>query len=102
MERNPDSREDEGMRTKLEMLMIYERLRDELEMFTVYHSPRDYPDKFVVRRRRIGRKTGEPLADADWFYLADTLEEVRRHIPGHCVRLERDPRDEPQIVECWI
>ena len=74
----------------------------ELEMFVVYNRPLDHPNKFVVRRWWIGRKVGEPLADADWFYLADSLEEVRRHIPAHCVRLERDPRDEPQIVECWI
>ena len=74
----------------------------EMEMFVVYARPRDYPDKFVVRRWWIGRTPGEPEADADWFRLADTLEEVRAHIPAWCVRLERDPNDEPQIVECWL
>jgi hypothetical protein len=74
----------------------------ELEMFVVYAHPRDYPDRFVLRRWWIGRTPGEPEADKDWFYLADTLEEVRTHVPAHCVRLERDPHDEPQIVEVWI
>jgi hypothetical protein len=73
-----------------------------LEMFTVYRYPRDYPTKFVVRRWLVGAKPGEPLPDEDWFFLGESLEEVRAHVPPHCVRLERDPNDEPQIVECWI
>jgi hypothetical protein len=76
--------------------------RTEIEMFTVYRHPRDYPDKYVVRRWRIGRNPGEPEADADWFFLGDTLDEVRAHIPGDCVMMTRHPRDEPQIVETWI
>ena len=77
-------------------------MKTELEMYVVYSRPRDYPDKFVVRRWAIGRKPGEPVAEPDWFYLGDSLDQVRAHVPGHCVRLERDPNDEPQIVECWI
>jgi hypothetical protein len=71
-------------------------------MFTVYERPRDYPDKFVVRRWWIGKDPGRPIPDPDWFYLADTLDEVRAHVPRHCVRLERDPNDDPKIVEVWI
>jgi hypothetical protein len=73
-----------------------------MEMFVVYERPRDYPDKFVVRRWWIGKTPGEPEADKDWFYLGETLDDVRAHVPGWCVRLERDPNDEPHIVECWI
>ncbi len=76
--------------------------RTVLEMFTVYKYPRDYPDKFVVRRWWIGKTPGKPEPDEDWFFLGDTLEEVRGYIPRHCVRLERDTLDEPQIVEVWI
>jgi hypothetical protein len=72
-----------------------------MEMFVVYHHPTDYPDKFVVRRwvtSRIG-----PLPDSEWFFLGETLEEVRAKIAPlclHCIR--RHPNDEPQIVEVWI
>jgi hypothetical protein len=71
-----------------------------MEMFVVYARPKDYPDKFVVRRWWI--TPGKPEPDADWVYVAETLEEVRAKVPGWCVRLERNPQDEPQIVECWI
>ncbi len=70
-----------------------------MQMFVVYSYPSDYPNKFVVRRWWIG---GGPAPDQDWFFLGDSLEEVRGHIPPFCVRIERDPRDEPQIVECWV
>jgi hypothetical protein len=77
-------------------------MRTELEMFVVYRKPRDYPQSYVLRRWWIGRTQGEPEADKDWFVVAATLEEVRAHVPPYCVRLERDPRDEPQIVELWM
>jgi|HubBroStandDraft_6_1064221.scaffolds.fasta_scaffold3971273_2 hypothetical protein len=70
-----------------------------LEMYVVYERPRDYPDKFVVRRWGCRAEGAVP---EDWFVLGTTLDEVRAAIPRHCVRLERDPRDEPQIIEVWI
>lgn len=73
----------------------------ELWMYVVYAWPKDYPNKFVMRRWIIGKTPGVPELD-DEFYLGDTLDEVRAQVPRHCVRLERDPKDEPQIVECWI
>ena len=73
-----------------------------MEMFVVYKRPRDYPDKFVVRRWWIDKIPGELSADGDWFFLGDTLEEVRAHIPEWCIWLDRYPDDEPHIVECWI
>jgi hypothetical protein len=76
--------------------------RTDLEMFVVYQHPREYPESYVLRRWWIGRTPGEPEADKDWFYLAPTLEEVRAQVPAHCVRLERNEGDEPQIVESWI
>jgi hypothetical protein len=77
-------------------------MKAELEIYVVYRHPRDYPLSYVLRRWWIGRTPGGPEPDQDWFFLAPTLEGVRAHIPPHCVRLERDPRDESQIVECWI
>lgn len=71
-------------------------------MFVIYRHPRDYPDKYVVRRWWIGRTPGKPQPDTDRFFVADTLEGVRAHIPPNFFRIERDPNDEPQIVECWI
>ena len=72
-----------------------------LDMWVIYERPRDYPMSYVVRRWVIGAKPGEPMP-TDEFRTAPTLEGARNCVPGYCVRLERDPRDEPQIVECWI
>jgi hypothetical protein len=83
-------------------MRVASRAHATLEMFVVYDHPRDYPDHFVVRRWIIGAQPGEPLSDDGWLYIADTLEQIRNYIPPHCVRLERDPNDEPQIVESWI
>jgi hypothetical protein len=71
-----------------------------MEMFVVYERPRDYPDRFVLRRWSIGGNKME--ADRDWFYLGDTLKEVREKVPPHCVCIRRHTNDEPQIVEVWI
>jgi hypothetical protein len=42
------------------------------------------------------------MQGTDYFRTADSLEEIRRHVPPHCARFMRDPNDEPQIVESWI
>jgi hypothetical protein len=70
-----------------------------LEMFVIYNSPRDYPGKFVLRRWIIDEGTSKP---DDSAIIADTLEAIRAAVPFGMFRLERDPQDEPQIVESWV
>lgn len=72
-----------------------------LEMYVVYAHPSDYPHNYVLRRWVV-TGAGDRLPDHDWFALGATLEEVRAHVPVHCVRTERHPNDEPQIVEVWV
>ncbi len=69
----------------------------QLEMYVIYERPRDYPDEFVCRRFVIKH---EPLAGE--LVGRGTLEDCRASLPCGLVRLNRDPRDEPQIVESWI
>lgn len=70
-----------------------------LDMYVVYERPRDFPNSFVVRHWIIDGKGGKPT---DWLVVGKTLDQVRQAIPGYCVRLERSPEDEPQIVESWL
>lgn len=70
-----------------------------LEMFVIYNSPRDYPGKFVLRRWIIEAGISRP---DDSAIIANALETVRAAVPLGMYRLERDPQDEPQIVESWI
>jgi hypothetical protein len=71
-----------------------------LEMYVIYKKPLDYRQGFVVRKWEVGAQPSP--RPTDWFGLGSTIEEVRVMIPGWCVKIERDPNDEPQIVETWI
>lgn len=66
-----------------------------LPMWTVYDNPSDYPGKFVARMSFYDRATSNVL-------VADTLEELRGLLPPRLTRLERDPNDDPVIVEVWV
>jgi hypothetical protein len=71
-----------------------------LEMYVIYAKPLDYPQSFVVRKWEVGGKPSP--RNTEWFGLGATVEEVRGMIPGWCVKIDRDPNDEPQIVETWL
>jgi hypothetical protein len=72
----------------------------ELEIFVIYERPRDYPEHFVMRRWAVS--SDKKIQATDYFRLADSLDEARSYVPAHCIRVERDPKDEPQVVESWI
>lgn len=74
---------------------------ESLLIVVVYHSPSDYPGKFVARRHWAGAG-GEVEVDPEPLIVADSLFEARGIIPDGMFRLNRDPNDEPQIVESWI
>jgi hypothetical protein len=69
-----------------------------LFMYTVYRFPSDYPDKWVVRRWAV--YAGGPVPGQAVVF--DTLERARTSLPPGLCRLERSPRDEPQIYEVWL
>ena len=65
-------------------------------IITVYNSPTDYPGQYVARLWDINRPTN--LAA-----VADTYEGLLAAIPTQQMhRVERDPKDNPAIVETWI
>ncbi len=67
-----------------------------MPIITVFKSPTDYPDKYVARVFDLDRPTH--LAA-----VADTYEELLEAIPTRqMVRLERNPKDDPAIVETWL
>jgi hypothetical protein len=70
-----------------------------MNMWTVYYDPRDYPGKYVVRRFDIFPGRAEPSAE---HYVADTLDEIRQHVPPGMDCLMRSEQDEEQIVETWL
>lgn len=67
-----------------------------MPIITVYKNPTDYPDKYVARVFDVNKATN--LAA-----VADTYEGLLEAIPtGNMVRLERNPQDDPVIVETWV
>lgn len=70
-----------------------------LRMWVIYNSPRDHPGKFVVRLFNVYPSGPEPQ---QWHVVCDGLDDARDHVPAGLVRINRDARDEPQIVESWL
>lgn len=65
-------------------------------IITVYNSPDDYPGKYVARVWSAGTPT-------NLVAVADTYEELVKAIPSRqMMKMERDPKDEPCIVEVWL
>lgn len=65
-------------------------------VITVYKNPTDYPDKYVARAFDMARPTC-------MVAVADTYEELLTAIPVQSMaRMERNPKDDPAIMETWI
>lgn len=67
-----------------------------LTVWTVYHNPKDYPGHWVLRAHDV---PGGPRGDCA---VSKTYEGLRKHIPMDCVRLARQPADDPVIFETWL
>jgi hypothetical protein len=76
--------------------------RNGLEMWVVYERPKDFPDKYVARKWLIDRGGITPTKLG---FVRDSLEELRDYlvsnVPG-LHRMDRQPGDDPCIVEVWF
>lgn len=66
-----------------------------MPIITIFKSPADYPGKYVARVFDVDKPTN--LAA-----VADTYEELQQAIPAGMVKLERNEKDDPVILETWI
>lgn len=74
-----------------------------ITVWVIYERPRDYPGLFVVRPQHPHRDAyGDFYVTYGDATTHRTLEEARQVIPPGLVRVPRDPRDDPKIVESWI
>jgi hypothetical protein len=74
-------------------------LREALPMFTVYDHPTDHPDFYVAR---LHLTIPEP-APTTLAILHRDLGALRRELASYgLVALERDPSDDPCILETWL
>jgi hypothetical protein len=73
-------------------------MADEIAQYAIYDHPSDFPANFVVRELRIAG--GEAVPGEYW--LADTIDGARVHIPPGFVCLGRWRGDDPVIIEVWV
>ena len=64
-------------------------------LICVYKNPTDYPNKYVARLWGVDTPT-------TLVAVADSLEEIRAAKPPQMVIMQRQPNDDPVIVETWI
>ena len=70
--------------------------RGALAIWTIYDRPLDYPDGFIARLHEV------PGGPTD-MTLAGELEEIRKMLwRAGMMKLTRDDKDEPPIVESWV
>lgn len=71
-----------------------------LEMWTIYDHPTDFPGEYVARRFNV---TSFGPAATDMLIRGKTLDEVRHQLlVTGLVAIQRDPSDDPKIVETRI
>lgn len=73
-----------------------------LDIWVIFDHPLDFPDSYVVAVQRVGASGVEHLPQR---WLRATLEGARDVVQRHhpfAVCLERQPQDDPAVVESWI
>lgn len=70
-----------------------------LSLWVVYDHPRDFPDHYVARRWVNGRAQLSP----DDVVKCGNLQLVRVAMEAKgLTRIDRDPSDDPKILEVWL
>lgn len=72
-----------------------------VEMWTVTWRPNDLPGvEYAARLHRVLPNNQSTATDS--VVTGATLEKVHAQLPPGLHRLERDPNDDPVIVEIWL
>jgi endonuclease V-like protein UPF0215 family len=64
-------------------------------LICIYKNPADYPGKYVARLWDVDKPT-------NLVAIAESLEEIRETKPPEMVIMQRQPNDDPVIIETWI
>lgn len=71
-----------------------------MKFWVIYERPLDYPHHFVMRVQ-TAHADGSIEAHRE-CWVADSLENIRHHVPRGLTRLPRSPGDCTSIVETWL
>lgn len=73
-----------------------------MQQWVIYEHPRDFPEHFVIRCWNI---TAGVIMQTNEVWLRPDLDSAREVVAVNCpggYRLDRQPGDDPVIVEVWI
>ena len=72
-----------------------------LPIWVVYDHPADFPDAFVARQHIA---TGDGAGPTTAYITGDDLDAIRRFLQQllGLVKRDRQPDDDPVIVETWL
>jgi hypothetical protein len=94
------------MSASVEINMDYARLVQlsaaslgQLLIWTIYDHPKDFPEWFVARPFIIRPKTSGPMP---MHLIAKSLDTLRLMLPDGLTCLQRQPTDDPTIIEVWV
>jgi hypothetical protein len=82
--------------------MLRHNAGDTLWIYTIYDRPRDYPDRVVVRPWVVvpGSLEAVPLKICRTYETVEQAREACRRFGLY--KLDRQPGDDPCIVETWL
>lgn len=100
-QRCPCREEDDEASERRERMGVVKR---PIKIWVIYQKTTDFPDaNFVMREHHIKRVKGKnAVTPTEYFYTAESIEQLRRRIPQGKQKMLRAELDEPQIVEWWF
>ena len=73
--------------------------QDTLKIYTICYNTSDFPGLYTCRIHEIN---GGKVEVGPLMGTGQTLEEVRKLLPIGVHNIQREPDDDPVIIESWI
>lgn len=81
-------------------------MSDVLTIWVIYYGASNHPPgKWVVRAQDVSRPASlnpDGVRPHEVFFECDSLLEARAKVPPGLYRMDRQPGDDPVIVETWL
>jgi len=80
--------------------MLMNRGKVVKEYWVLFNKPQGFREKIIALKFEITKDAAKATSEA---YAADTVDEIRLIMEtlGKTNKVERDPSDDPEIIEAW-
>ncbi len=86
-------------KSEAESFQHQQRAADHLVIWCITTNTKDFGDKFTCRPVVVPNLVPDKR---DGYLIADSLDEIREMLPPGLSWLDRNPADDPVIVETWL